>query len=500
MRWQRSESSSRRATAIDCLVIVFGAVSASWAAFPIAIVLYAMVARAGFPFDLEWCEGGSMYQAYRVLHGLPLYARTDASWAPFPYPPAHTLLLALLGMIRLDFWMGRLASIVSFAIMCAILGREVFIRAKSKLHGTVAGLFALSVVACAYPVIGQWYDLVRVDSLMMLLCIGGTSLVVAERMTRARVLAASVLFTMALFTKQTSVFFVAWACLFTIVSKPKAGIAVSVVTLSMTLSLVAFAQWFTGGGFWFWVVTNLARQQVDTERLTLGLTTVLRFAPFAAAIPPLAIILGARKLLSARAALWTGSFLASIPASLLPFAKAGGYLNNLMPMLVLVGPVTMLLAIDLANASWGVPQCVVRWLPVLGMGVFVWLNPLNPESFVPGVRNYRAAKKLNTFVRELKGGVVAPYFAFLPARNGHVNPHWHRMVVLDAYYRGDSMNEAQIFETTGARWALVQSADNGPFESYVRRHFVLSRRLPGDMQVHTITGALAAVDELWEKR
>jgi len=162
-----------------------------------------------------------------------------------------------------------------------------------------------------------------------------------------------------------------------------------------------------------------------------------------------------------------------------------------------VGPVAMLLTIDLAGVDWRIPKWVVPAVAVLGMAVFVALNPLECSKYLPNKINRHAALQMNALVASLPGGVVVPYFAFLPARNGHPNPHWHRMAVLDAYYRGDSMNEARIFQETHARWALIQSADPGPFETYVRSHLKLSKRLPFDARASTITGALAAVDELW---
>ena len=90
----------------------------TWAFWPLCILVYVFFARMFYPIDLEWCEGGALYEAYRLLHGLPLYSRVDPSWAPLPYPPAHTVLLALLGIARLDFWTGRLLSVAFFGLLC----------------------------------------------------------------------------------------------------------------------------------------------------------------------------------------------------------------------------------------------------------------------------------------------------------------------------------------------------------------------------------------------
>lgn len=78
----------------------------TWALWPLSVLVYVFFARMFYPIDLEWCEGGALYEAYRLIHGLPLYSRVDPAWAPLPYPPAHTALLALVGVLHLDFGLG----------------------------------------------------------------------------------------------------------------------------------------------------------------------------------------------------------------------------------------------------------------------------------------------------------------------------------------------------------------------------------------------------------
>ena len=476
-----------------------GSLAIGWALWPLGIVLFVAFRRLNFPFDLEWCEGGSLYQAYRLLHGLPLYGRSDPGWAPFPYPPAHTMLLALLGTIRLDFWMGRLTSIVFFLLLCWVMFREVYDHTSPKFYAAVAGASAISIVACAYPYTGQWYDLVRVDSMLMFLCVWGTSRVVKPRLTIGNTVATAAIFAAAIFTKQTAVFFAAWACIFATFYRPKFGLALSSAVLTMCVLLLAAAQWITHGGFWFWVITNLARQQVNHARLIAGVDIVLHFAPFAVALPVVALLLLVARALSARSALWVGSLLFAVPASLLPFAKSGGYLNNLMPMLVLLGPVTMLLAVDISHIQW-VPRGVVRVSAIVCMIVFVALHRLHYQKYLPDTANRQAAANLNKLVKSLPGGVVSPYFAFLPARNGHTNHHWHRMVVLDAYYRGESMSETDALENSGARWVLLHSAEKSLLAWYLESHFSPARQLPSEFRAHTVTGERASLDELWEKK
>src|SRR5690606_23094615 len=67
--------------------------SAGWAL--ILAVVFAL--RVGFPLELEWMEGGSLQQAFRVQQGLPVYGPPSPEFVPFLYPPLYPALLALLG-------------------------------------------------------------------------------------------------------------------------------------------------------------------------------------------------------------------------------------------------------------------------------------------------------------------------------------------------------------------------------------------------------------------
>ncbi len=49
--------------------------------------------------------------------------------------------------------------------------------------------------------------------------------------------------------------------------------------------------------------------------------------------------------------LWLGIFVSSVPLSLLTFAKLGGYLNDLIPMLP-IAPVSMVAVIKRIDPSW----------------------------------------------------------------------------------------------------------------------------------------------------
>jgi hypothetical protein len=485
-------------TRVHPLRLAIEALCASWAMWPLCILAYAFVARMFYPIDLEWCEGGAMYEAHRMLHGLPLYTRANPSWAPLPYPPAHTAVLALLGIVHLDFWVGRLISVAFFGWLCWAVFRELHQHLHRSSFGIAVGLLAVATIGCGYPVVGQWYDLVRVDTMMLALVIVGLSRISEREPSIRNIVVAAICFTAAVYTKQTAAFFVAWACLFAFVREPLIGFKLSALTFGLCLVTLGVLQWTSDGGFWFWTVTGLQNHKIEDARITEGLRTVWEFAPFCVLIPIAALVLAQRKLLSERGVLWTGALFVAVPASLLPYAKAGGYFNNLMPMVVLVGPVAAMLVAEVARRQ-GYLAGIARWTLLGGLALFVFNHPLKAADYLPTAKDRQAANELNSLVASLPGGVVAPYLEFLPARNGHGNPHWHSMAVWDSIWRGDPISQVRALQHSKARWALINHNDNGDLGQYIRSNFKLAKRIPESAQIRMITGSGILIDELWDR-
>jgi hypothetical protein len=258
----------------------------AWALWPISVLLTIFYARLKYPMDLEWCEGGILYQAYRLLHGLPLYTTDDPSWAPWSYPPLHTAVLAMVGTFDLDFWSGRLVSVVFFCVLCGALFREIYVHAGRSSYGVAVGALAVATIACGYPVVGQWYDLIRVDTMMMALVVLGTARVSRPGASVARTLVTAAVLTAAIYTKQTAVFFVAWICLFAVMREWRIGLLLGVATFVMSALVLVVLQWSTDGNYWFWTFTDLQGHEVKDARLVDGLRRTFEFAPFAALIHP----------------------------------------------------------------------------------------------------------------------------------------------------------------------------------------------------------------------
>jgi hypothetical protein len=120
--------------------------------------------RLGYPFDIEWMEGGMLAHAWRVTHGLPLYAPPSAEWVPFLYPPGYSWLLALAGRIAgLDYATGRAISIAGTLAGAAAAAFCVHRLARDRTAAIAAAVLFLGT----WSATGEFFDLVRPDGLLI---------------------------------------------------------------------------------------------------------------------------------------------------------------------------------------------------------------------------------------------------------------------------------------------------------------------------------------------
>jgi hypothetical protein len=462
-------------------------------------ILYSIFARRfAYPIDIEWMEGGTLYEAFRMLRGQPLYEYPVTTWAGFPYPPAHPLAVAMLGVVHLDFWTGRLVSIFFFTVLCFALFREVYLHLGRSGTGVALGTLTLACVGNAYPVVGQWYDLTRADTMMFALWLAATTRVLKPNPTRRHLLITALMFCAAIYSKQTAAPFVAWSCLFLLVHSPRSGFWLALTTGTACLTALLLLQWWTHGAFWILTVSSMGKHEVRDAVVVEGFRLVFGYAPYLVVTPFLMLLVALKRWLTPRSVLWTGAFILALPACLAPYAKVGAYLNALIPLIALSAPALVFVSADIIRQK-GVLGAAARWTTLATLSYFVHANPVNAAACVPSRAQWQAARALNTMVASLDGGVVCPYLGFLPARNGHDNPHWQTMVTWDAIWRGESFDEVVALKHSGARWVLLHSKDIGAMASHVRRTSRLAMRIPDHARVRMVTGAAVEIDELWER-
>ena len=221
------------------------------AAVPIAAYLFVAVRRLGYPYELEWMEGGSLEWIRGWADGgAPLYGPPSLERTPWAYPPLYPALSAAVaqltgwGLLPLRL-VSLLASLVALGLLVA-LGRRL-------AGGRVAGVTAAGVYAATYLPSGLWFDTGRVDSLLV-------ALLLAAIWTALRAngigggIALGVLLTLAAATKQNALFLAAPLLLGLLLTRRRAGIAATATHVLLLLGGVALAQAWTDGWFGDYVI------------------------------------------------------------------------------------------------------------------------------------------------------------------------------------------------------------------------------------------------------
>ncbi len=410
------------------------------ALFVTAQLLSILATRLTFPVDLEWIEGGQLLHAYRVLRGEELFTEPNVGFMPYSYPPGHTIVLTLFGAILgVDYWVGRLVSCLAFVVIVWILSGHAAASFSPRPLRIAAGITAVGMIAAAFPLTGGWFDLIRNDELALGLSLAAAALAFDRGpMSRRRFITTLLVMVAAVFTKQTAVFYVTWVLLFHFARNPRQGLKLGVSLLLLGAATTGFLEWITQGRYLDYTVFLLSKQVVHKHMYQDALNRWLDFAPFLPALPALAVILALYGLLSARALYWLGLFGAAFPASMLPYAKQGGYINNLLPVAVMSGPVALMLVGSLVSKS---PRRATAPLGALVLAVFAgssaYLSRRTiPPTFTVTAERRGAAERLIESVRALGPSVWSPHHPFVAIKAGSTVEQIHEMPWVDAWLAG----------------------------------------------------------------
>ena len=129
--------------------------TAAWVAlaipalYQIGLVIDAIAGRVGYPYDLEWMEGGMLHHALRIRLGLGIYVAPNVDFIPYLYTPLYPTLLALFGgPFGVSYALGRAVSILGlFGIAGTALAALVSVPDRPRGASLAGATLALGVFA-----------------------------------------------------------------------------------------------------------------------------------------------------------------------------------------------------------------------------------------------------------------------------------------------------------------------------------------------------------------
>jgi Dolichyl-phosphate-mannose-protein mannosyltransferase len=322
-RGRRVELRGRSIPLARALVVVASLV-------PTAVYLYVALHRIGYPYELEWLEGGAVEIVRRVAEGQAIYVRPSVHYVPYPYTPLYFWVSGALAHVNgVGFLPLRLVSLLSSLGCCAVLIRIVW----SETGDPVAGILASGLFTASFAVSGAWFDIGRVDSFSLLLLLLAIS--TARRAeTISRGIGVGVLVFLAFMAKQDTLIATAPVLVLLIVTKRRAGAAALTATVALLVGSTAVLNATTHDWYGYYVFDELAHQGLNGSAWTTFFTKSLMHEPWALVLglTGLAVAVLLRRREGATGWLfWSVAVGGLLASSLLSRLHSGGGPDVLMP-------------------------------------------------------------------------------------------------------------------------------------------------------------------------
>ena len=211
-------------------------------------------AAVTFPYPLDYGEGPLLDQAVGLAQLENIY-RPDLSAPPYRganYPPLFPLLQApFAAIVGPAFWYGRAIAAASALAAALFIGLTLHTLTRDILAAVVGGLLLL-----AFPYILHWSPLNRVDSLALGLSTAGLFVVARWPHRRAGIIAAALLLTAAIYTRQSYALAAPLASFVWLLREPPRRRAFELAGLvaGLGIALLLLLQLVTGGGFFLHTV------------------------------------------------------------------------------------------------------------------------------------------------------------------------------------------------------------------------------------------------------
>lgn len=392
---------------------------------PVLRYLWVVAHRLGYPFELEWLEGGAVEVAHRVASGQALYGPPSLHFTPWPYPPLYFWISgALARVMGVGFLPLRIVSLVASLVVLWLLYRLVVAETGDR----PAGVLAAGVYAATYRLAGAWADIGRVDSLFLAFALAGLFAARQAQSRRAGAVAGLLLF-LSFFTKQDGLLIalpvIAWLV---IVRRPAGVSALAVLGGLVALSTLVLDA-VSHGWYRYYVFGELPSQGIVPSQwqgfwrhdllhplglvvglIVIGLAVLALGRRFEGGWPEV----GWRS-----SGFWVAAGLGLVGAAWAGRLHAGGYDDVLMP-----GYAAVALSAGLVVAWLRSHPAMVGRLG-LSAGVVVIMGaqfnrtayPIGPQ--IPSAADRRAGDAFLALVRRLPGRVVVldhPFYATLAGK------------------------------------------------------------------------------------
>ena len=495
------------------------------AIYQLALLTTCISHRIAYPYDLEWMEGGLLDHAQRIADGSGIYVTPSVDFIPYLYTPLYPgLLAALSGLVGIGYTVGRIISVLSLlgiagVAFASITGPAIRIARADATNRLLRGiaivgaLSAIAVFAAGYPYVEGWYDLVRADTMAILMVTLGVHL--CARWARmdsgvrghARIAVAAALLATAFFAKQTAILYVAWSGVIVFALAWRRAFTFGIVAGVIGLGGAALLNRASGGWFWIYVFKIHQTHDFNMDRFWLSFGNILWHWPALSIVIAMTIVVVAttairrRKLPEAARpfVLWTLTYAVSTIVGALGWGTEFAHFNAYMPAL-LHGGLAVGAALPALYAC--VPRddlrAPVASLAGIAIAITLFHARWQPKHFEPTAADIAAGNKLIARIAAIPGEVWVPYhpwYSHLAGKHDYV----HRMGIRDVTARKPRPILGLSEAISSHKFAAIVFDDRPPLDDVpgLAATYRPELNLPADEKPHVYTGANVHPDVIW---
>jgi hypothetical protein len=496
------------------------------AIYQLALLGQAIAGRIGYPYDLEWMEGGMLHHALRIRHGDGIYVPPNLDFIPYLYTPLYPTLLALFGGVfggpfGPSYALGRAISLAGL-VGIACVAFAALAGARSRLHAAAGAVLALGLFAACYPYVEGWYDIVRADTLFLFMVTAGIAGLAGWAASdvggHGKVAAGAALMALAFFCKQTGIFYVAFGA--AIVAVVRWRRAPTYVAMAGAIGLGGCWVLNRSSDGWFWTYVSEIHRAHDfnPDRFTQSFRNILWH------FPALTIVVAATALIVAATAIrnhvipaparpfvvWLAAFAVSTVVGAIGWGTEFAHFNAYMPALLhgalaagaaipaLVGCVP-LLARGARRAEPIAALCAVA--AAIPLAVTCATQRWQPERFIPSDADLAAGGRLIERIAAIDGDVWMPSHPWYLVLAGKL-PHVHRMGIKDVTTRQSRAIAGLPDKLRDRRFSAIV-LDNRDLQNELpalTEYYRPDTILPASERPRVFTGASVVPDSIWIPR
>jgi hypothetical protein len=296
---------------------------------PTLVYLYVALRRIGYPYELEWLEGGAVEIAGRVAHGQSIYVAPSLHYVPYPYTPLYFWITGTLARITgLGFLPLRLVSLLSSLGACVLLVRIVW----RETGDVVAGVVASGLFTATFAVSGAWLDIGRVDSLALFLLLLALYYGRYAEGLWAGVVVGALAF-LAFLTKQSTLVAIVPALAVLLVFRRRVGVPALGTLIALVVGSTYLLDATSHGWYGYYAFQELLHQGEVHSVWRKFFTRDLRHTPWAIGLGLVAVAVGIRyrRIASTSSLYWVSAIVGLLLSSLVSRLHAGGGQDVLIP-------------------------------------------------------------------------------------------------------------------------------------------------------------------------